>query len=142
MKNVCVKTLAAAMLMAALSSCVCPTGPRHYDLSENDSGRTLHLDCGDTFTVTLESNPTTGYQWKIGTPPYDNTVIILHEDKYIPPQGELCGAPGKSRLTFLAKHTGRTGLRLIYVRPWEKDRKPANEFNLMVVVKGDPESKQ
>ena len=140
MKNVCVKALATAMLMAILSSCACPIGPRHYNLTENDSGRTLHLERGDKFTVTLQSNPTTGYQWKFGTPPYDDTVMILHGDNYIPPQGELCGAPRKRSLTFLAQKSGRTGLRLIYVRPWEKDQEPANEFNLMVIVKDDVES--
>ncbi len=31
--------------------------------------------------------------WKFGTPPYDATMMILHEDHYIRPQGELCGAP-------------------------------------------------
>ena len=31
-------------------------------------------------------------------------------------------------------------MRLIYVRPWEKDQKPANEFNLMVIVRDDVES--
>lgn len=142
MKNVCVKTLMGAMLMTVLSSCAWLTGPRHYELSEKDSGRTLHLDHGDTFTVALESNPTTGYQWKFGTPLYDETVMILRGDKYIQPQEELCGAPGKRSLTFLAENSGRTGLRLIYVRPWEKDRKPAKEFNLMVIVKDGTESEQ
>ena len=135
------RMLAMAAAMSALCACSLFTGPRHYELTDKDNGRTLHLDRGDTFTVTLVSNPTTGYQWQFGTPPYDETVMILRGDKYIRPQEELCGAPGKRSLTFLAEGSGRTGLRLIYVRPWEKNRPPAQEFNLMVIVKDGTEAK-
>ncbi len=54
--------------------------------------------------------------------------------------GSDTSSPGKRSLTFLAQKSGRTGLRLIYVRPWKKDQEPANEFNLMVIVKDDVES--
>ncbi len=137
------KTLSMAAAMFALCSCAGLTGPRHYDLTDKDNGRTLHLDRGDTFTVTLVSNPTTGFQWQFGTPPYDETVMILRGDKYISPQDQLAaGAPGKRSLTFLAEGSGRTGLRLIYVRPWEKSRPPAKEYNLMVIVKDGTEDEQ
>jgi len=136
------KNLAMAVGMSALCSCSLFTGPRHYDLTDKDSGRTLHLDRGDTVTIQLVSNPTTGYQWQFGTPLYDETVMILRGDNYIKPQEQLAGAPGKRSLTFLAEGSGRTGVRLIYVRPWEKDRKPVKEFNLMVIVKDGTESEQ
>ena len=120
----------------ALCSCSMSSGPNHYELTKKDSGRTLHLDKGDTFTVLLVSNPTTGYSWKFGNPPFDDKVMIVREDKFIPPENkELCGAPGKHSLTFLAKGSGRTDLQLIYVRPWEKNKPPAQEFNLTVIVK-------
>lgn len=130
------------MLSMVLCSCAWLIGPRHYELTEKDSGRTLHLDRGDTFTVQLVSNPTTGYLWQFGTPPYDEAVMILRGDRYIQPGEQLCGGPGKRSLTFLAEGSGRTGLRLVYVRPWEKNQQPAREFNLMVIVKDGTESDQ
>ena len=136
------KTLAMTVGMSVLCSCSLFTGPRHYDLTDKDSGRTLHLDRGDTFTIRLVSNPTTGYLWQFGTPPYDESVMILRGDKYIQPQEQLAGAPGKRSLTFLAEGSGRTGVRLIYVRPWEKNSQPVKEFNLMVIVKDGTESEQ
>ena len=136
------RMLSMAAAMSVLCSCSWFTGPRHYELTEKDNGRTLHLDRGDTFTVTLVSNPTTGYQWKFGTPPYDETVMILRGDKYIRPEEQLCGAPGKRSLSVLAEGSGRTGLRLIYVRPWEKTQPPAKEYNLMVIVKDGTEDEQ
>ena len=134
--------LASAACVTVLCSCSLFSGPSHYDLTEKDSGRTLHLDKGDTFTVRLVSNPTTGYLWKLGTPPYDESVMIMRGDRYIQPDEQLCGAPGKRSLTFLAEGSGRTGLRLIYVRPWEKNQPPAQEFNLMVIVKDGTEVKE
>ena len=137
------KTLAVAAVMPVLCSCAWFGGPKHYDLTEKDSGRVLHLDKGDTFTVLLVSNPTTGYLWKFETPFYDETVMILRGDTYIQPDEQLTvGTPGKRSLTFLAEGSGRTGLRLVYVRPWEKNQSPAREFNLMVIVKDGTESEQ
>ena len=136
------KILALTACATVLCSCALFSDPHHYELTDKDSGRTLHLDKGDTFTIQLVSNPTTGYLWKFGTPPYDESVMILRGDNYIQPEEELCGAPGKRSLTFLAEGSGRTGLRLIYVRPWEKNQPPAREFNLMVIVKDGTEVKE
>ena len=136
------KTLAMISVMSVLCSCAWFGGSTHYELTEKDSGRVLHLEKGDTFTVLLVSNPTTGYLWKFGTPLYDETVMILRGDKYIRPEEQLAGAPGKRSLTFLAEGSGRTGLKLVYVRPWEKNQPPAQEFNLMVIVKDGTESEQ
>ena len=136
------KLLLSAAAMMFLSSCSLFTGPKHYDLTEKDSGRTLHLDRGDTFTIQLAGNPSTGYLWQLGTPPYDEQVMIMRGDQYIQPDEQLCGAAGKRSLSFLAEGSGRTGLRLIYVRPWEKKRDPAKEFNLLVIVKDGTESGQ
>lgn len=136
------KTLWMTAAVSVLCSCALfGGGPSHYELTEKDSGRTLHLEKGDTFTIVLESNPTTGYQWNFGAPPCDKQVMSLRDDRSIQPDTQLCGAPGKRSLSFQAEGAGRTGLNLVYVRPWEKDRKPAREFNLTVIVKNGTGSK-
>ena len=140
--NKILKTLAMASIMSVLCSCAWFGGPTHYDLTEKDSGRVLHLDKGDTFTVLLTANPSTGFLWEFARPLYDENVMILRGDKYIRPDDQMrVGAPGKRSLTFLAEGSGRTGLKLVYRRPWEK-RTPAKEFNLMVIVKDGTESEQ
>ena len=131
------KMTAAALLSSIL--CACSTtgaAGQHYDLTKDDSGRTLHLKRGDVITVQLVSNPTTGFQWEFGTPAPDKNVVSLREDRFIPPKGELCGAPGRRSLTFQAEGAGKTDVRLIYVRPWEKDRPPAEDFSLTFEVEG------
>lgn len=109
-------------------------------LNEKDSGKTLRLRSGDTVTVQLVSNPSTGFQWRFASPHYDESVIILRGDRYISRSEALAeGTPGKRSLTFVAQGAGRTGLRLIYVRPWEKNTAPAREFNLLFIVKDGTE---
>ena len=134
MMQIPVKILMVSALAAFLCSCSSVFGPHHYDLTDEDSGRTLHLDQGDTVTVQLVSNPTTGFQWQFAEPPLDGKIMVLREDMFIQPQEQLCGAPGKRRLSLLAEGSGRTGLRLVYVRPWEKNRPPAKEFSLELIV--------
>lgn len=136
------KALGMIAVVSALCSCALFGGsPAHYELTEKDSGRTLNLDKGDTFTIQLTSNPTTGFQWKFDAAPFDKQVMSIREDKFIQPDTQLCGAPGKRSLSFQAEGAGRTGLRLIYVRPWEKDRQPAKEFSLVVIVRDETKSK-
>ena len=137
------KTLATTAVMSVLCSCAWFGGPKHYELTEKDSGRVLHLDKGDTFTVLLVSNPSTGFLWEFAKPLYDESVMILRGDKYIRPDEQLTvGTPGKRSLTFLAEGSGRTGVKLVYRRPWEKSQPPAREFNVMVIVKDGSESEQ
>lgn len=127
-----------AFFLTLLNSCAALSG--HYELTEEDSGRTLHLNKGDTLTVRLKANPTTGYLWQFGTPPYDERVMILRGDRYINPAEQLCGGGGDRELTFVAVGSGRTGVRLVCRRPWEQGTPPAKEFNVMALVKDGTEN--
>jgi len=133
---------AAAAAFTLLCSCASLSDPKHYQLTEKDSDRLLHLNRGDTFTILLPSNPSTGFSWEFAKPLYNENVMALQGDKYIRPDKQLIGAPGKRSLTFLAKGSGRTGLKLVYRRPWEKSQPPAKEFNVMAVVKDGTGSEQ
>lgn len=130
--------LSAIFLPLLISACSVMPGT-HYTLGAEDSGKTLNVRTGDEFTIVLESNPTTGYVWRFAAP-YDEMVLILKGDQYISPSEALCGAPGTRSLTFIAQESGRTGLKLIYVRPWEKNQPPEKEFHLMVLVHSDDDS--
>ena len=130
------------LLTAAVSGillCACASGPAYTEFAGTDSGKTLTMKPGDRFSVTLESNPTTGYQWGFAAP-YDERVLVLCGDTYINPSEQLVGAPGHQKLTFEAAGPGRTGVRLAYRRPWEKGAAPIKVFHLLVMVKGDAAS--
>jgi predicted secreted protein len=112
---------------------------RDLVLTEKDSGKTLYLQAGDTVTLHLEANPSTGYLWKFASPPYDENVVILRGDRYTRKEELLAGTAGKRILTFVANASGRTGVRLIYVRPWEQNGTPVREFNLLLIVRDGSE---
>ncbi|MCG6538263.1 MAG: protease inhibitor I42 family protein, partial [Syntrophales bacterium LBB04] len=67
---------------------------------------------------------------------FESDVIVQEgKEKYTPEKTERVGAGGIATFTFKAVGTGRTGLLLEYRRTWEKDTKPADDFELTVSVK-------
>lgn len=69
--------------------------------------------------ITLDSNPTTGYQWALAKP-LDNDIVKLISSKYLSPKSKLCGAGGEEVWTFKGIKKGETKIILKYARPWEK----------------------
>jgi len=84
---------------------------------------------GQTFSVTLESNPSTGYRWQLAKP-VDNSIITLVSSDYVVGEGELIGAGGEEIWTFKVIKSGRARIYFKYVRPWEKDVPPAKTRNI------------
>jgi inhibitor of cysteine peptidase len=91
---------------------------------------------GQTFTLTLRSNPTTGYIWQLGKPPEDGVIQFI-DNQYRGDKSGLVGAGGREIWTFKAVGTGETTIDLKYVRPWEKNTAPAKSALFKVVVSGD-----
>jgi inhibitor of cysteine peptidase len=80
---------------------------------------------GETFTVELEANPTTGYLWDMRLKAGKATLV---SQKYTPaaPAGSLViGGGGVETFVFRAEETGQIELEAEYSRPWEKNAKPA-----------------
>ncbi len=125
--------------LIAVVFCACATGVSVAELNEADSGRTLTVEVGERFTVSLESNPTTGYQWRFAGP-YDEEVLILCSDTFSnPTEKDVVGAPGRRNLTFAVVGPGRSGIRLEYKRPWERSAQPEKVFQLLVFATGEAE---
>eukprot|EP00027_Filamoeba_sp_ATCC50430_P017031 CAMPEP_0168578628 /NCGR_PEP_ID=MMETSP0413-20121227/21435_1 /TAXON_ID=136452 /ORGANISM="Filamoeba nolandi, Strain NC-AS-23-1" /LENGTH=94 /DNA_ID=CAMNT_0008612489 /DNA_START=32 /DNA_END=312 /DNA_ORIENTATION=+ len=72
---------------------------------------------GETFTVSVPSNVTTGYSWEPKT--VDDSKVRLVKSEYQRPSGNLMGAPGHHEFTFEAVGNGESQIELIYKRPWE-----------------------
>src|SRR3990167_9897785 len=72
-------------------------------------------------TITLPSNPTTGFTWSIQK--YDTNLLKLVLQRYTPPNSRLMGAPGIQQYTFQAIQTGYSVTQvghvvLQYARQW------------------------
>ncbi|HXR12520.1 MAG TPA: protease inhibitor I42 family protein [Gaiellaceae bacterium] len=86
-------------------------------LGMHDNGRTLTAAPGTAIVVTLPSNPSTGYEWKLIAS--DGRVVRLVSQRYLPPAKQIPGAGGRETLRFVAKARGVVTLVLGYLRPWQ-----------------------
>ena len=92
---------------------------------------------GREFSVSLDSNRTTGYQWRLARP-LNQRMVQLVRSEYVPPERGLTGAGGREEWVFLAKGSGRTEILLEYVRPWEKEQPPAAWARVKVSIRPAP----
>ncbi len=102
---------------------------------QNNLSRELQVASGDTFTVTLDSNQTTGFRWSETAAISDQTVLQQMEHKYVLAQSERLGAAGQEVWTFKALKTGNSTISMDYSRPWEGGEKGVWTYKLAVTVK-------
>ena len=95
---------------------------------------------GQTFALTLRSNPTTGYIWQLAEP-VNERIIRFTGNEYRSDKTGLMGAGGREIWTFKAVGIGETRISLKYVRPWEKDAAPAKIAQFRIFSGGDTKKK-
>lgn len=105
-------------------------------LTNADNNSSVSLKVGDTLTVALASNPSTGFSWKLSA----NDAGVLQavgEPKFeLGNKTPMPGAGGTETFTFNAVGKGKSTLTLVYVRPWEKTVTPTppNVWTVTVTV--------
>ena len=77
----------------------------------------IETGVGETFSIELESNPTTGYQWQ---EKIDRGKVELIDRQFELPS-KAFGAAGKEVLTFKSLSEGDSVIQLDYRCPWEDD---------------------
>jgi inhibitor of cysteine peptidase len=88
---------------------------------------------GKDFSITLPANHTTGYSWRLATQLDPATLKLLGTTYHESTSGAV-GAPGEEVWTFTGQAQGQTQLNFEYVRPFEKDAKPAKTANFSIVI--------
>ncbi len=111
-------------------------GPLPVKLDESANGTSVSLRAGQTLIIALKSNPTTGYDWQVDQAD-EKVVRVVKQDFQPASDPERLGAPGQTVVEFQAVSAGTTTLRLIYVRPWEKDVEPQETFQVRITVQGN-----
>jgi inhibitor of cysteine peptidase len=93
----------------------------------------IQLALGQTYSLHLDSNPTTGYRWCLVSP--SNQVVMLVTNSYEPSahKAGLVGSGGMEQWTFKAVGKGRTELALAYARSWEKVA--VRKTNVVIICK-------
>jgi inhibitor of cysteine peptidase len=123
----------ALMLILLLSLAACSNPQGIGSLTEEDNGKTITLNFGDTLPVRLQGNPSTGYTWEPANADL-KILTIVGEPEFIAQNPGTTGSGGIVTLRFKATATGQESLKLIYHRSWEKDVAPLKTFEITVVV--------
>lgn len=106
-------------------------------LDSSADGTTQQLKQAEAISITLESNPSTGYSWYARI---SNTAILaqMGESEYTAPAESstpIVGAPGTQTYLFQAVETGTTTITLEYRRGWETDVAPEKTITIKVEVR-------
>jgi inhibitor of cysteine peptidase len=118
------------LIFALFSGC----GTNGSSLTDADNGKQISMRPGEILTLTLESNPTTGYSWQVME--LDSAVLTQEGDpEYKQSSGAegLVGAGGTETFRFKAVGSSETTLELGYTRPWESVP-PVETFTIQVDV--------
>jgi len=101
---------------------------------EPKQAKVIEAQAGESFTITLEANKTTGYEWQFAKP-LDESMVQLISLDYLIDKTELMGAGGKQIWVLKALKAGKTVIYFKYVRSWEKGIPPVNEETFIIVIK-------
>ncbi len=145
MKSKLTLVFAIAAISTLLFACSPASALVSVEVSCDDFYQQEHISkevqvaVGDSFTVALCSNPSTGFQWSETAQISDQTVVRQTDHKFVAPQGEegeppAAGAPGQEIWTFEALGEGTCSVSMEYSRPWEGGESGVWTFNLTAVV--------
>jgi predicted secreted protein len=99
------------VLVASFISCKAQVNPKlDYIIKKNA-----------VIEIKLDSNPTTGYSWKLSKNQANNIVNLIDEI-YVPTKVEsgIVGSGGNQIFKFKATKRGLGSLAFEYCRPWEQ----------------------
>ncbi len=88
---------------------------------------------GENFTISLESNQSTGYSWSVGMVS-DNAQVVVAGMDYDLPESSKTGQGGAEVWHLKAVAPGSVKLMFYYARSWEKDA-PAKTVTFNVTIK-------
>lgn len=140
-RSVWLATVLATTLIAAIScggddggsSKGTPATPSEVKVTDKQDGQDVRLAKGGNLIVTLDSNRTTGFAWKVA----DAAAPVLvgqGDSTYNAPSGPP-GTGGTEIYTFTAASAGTATLRLTYQRSFEPpSTPPGRTFTLKVTV--------
>lgn len=86
----------------------------------SDDDNIIKTKVNEDFAISLEANPTTGYQWE---PDYDERFLEMYNREYNSSfQDSALGAGGRETFHFLPLKPGHIKVTFSYLRPWNKEK--------------------
>jgi len=142
MKSKLILMCAVVAVSVSLLACSAPAKQASVEVPCDDFykqaaiSQEVKVPADSSLTVTLCSNPTTGFQWEEAQIS-DQTVLQETSHKFVSPESEPPpppGTPGQEVWTFQTLKKGTSTISIDYSRPWEGGEKGTWKFSLTVVV--------
>ncbi len=113
------KTLRLMLLILVLCLLVLAGCTKSADHFYTEGSQSVEIASGEQFTIKLEANMTTGYEWQVE---YDDSLLALLESEYVPDdENGPPGSGGAQFFTFEGLTTGVTEIVLVYKQPWMEE---------------------
>jgi len=135
--------VAASLLLPALillGGCAIASSAAKVEIScdqfqdSHHSMNNIDLSVGDTVTIDLCSNPTTGFQWEENPDISDSSVLKQTSHEFIPPGTDVPGQAGREVWVFKTLKKGESTVIFEYSQPWEGGMKNEWTYTLTVTV--------
>ena len=120
------------LLLLVLGEVTMPK-PKTIEIGQAQANSLIELKTGDQLQLSLEGNLTTGYNWEVAE--LDTNILKLSGEPQFQADSSALGSGGKVVFRFDTVNPGKTPLKLIYHRPFEKDTAPLRTYEVTVVLK-------
>lgn len=123
-------SVAVALAVALVVTGCAAGGIKEY----TSPSQPIEVKVGESFMLTLESNPTTGYKWEAG---FDQSLLKLVKSEFKQDASKpgMVGVGGKEQFTFEGLKGGDAQVKLTYKRPWEPQSADAKVLTFTVKIK-------
>lgn len=101
------------------------------ELTRADNGKFVRLRAGETLSICLPENPTTGSRWQVEQ---SDVEVLVPADSTYEARGTGVGSGGLRRLSFRGVSPGKGNLLLSQHRPWRKKNPADPTFSLEIEV--------
>jgi inhibitor of cysteine peptidase len=108
------------------------------EVSAKDQDQIVRAAVGNLVRITLESNPSTGYNWELRD--FEFGVAVFHSSDLVARDNGgnvLFGAPGDTVIILQAVKPGTQDIKLVYRRQWEPPDQVAETFTFKLEVAGE-----
>lgn len=108
------------------------------NVTAKENGKTVKAAIGNLVRITLESNPSTGFNWELrdfefGAADFYSSDLVARKTGNV-----LFGAPGDTVITLQAIKPGKQDIKLVYRRQWEPPDQVAATFTFTLEVTDTP----
>lgn len=101
-------------------------------LDSTDNGDDFTVDKGDSISIILSSNSSTGYMWMLDADEPDTDIVSKTSSQYFQGYTGMVGTGGSEQWIFEAEEEGTTSIIMYYRRSWEATIQATFEVEITV----------